>query len=192
MPNEAEESVAASAGPPVDEPGLARAARRFDESLGEGERVLLAALFLALISFGLYRTVASIGFNKQPLWAVEGIRISVFALAMVGAAYATHHKRNFALDLLSRAFAPRGRAILRVILNLATVVAASLLFYGGWLVKEVLSREKEYDLVPKWIIGWFIPIAAAMIVLHCLLHMVIEASYLGAGKTAPESEQAVH
>jgi hypothetical protein len=46
--------------------------------------------------------------------------------------------------------------------------------------------------VPKWIIGWFIPVAAALVVIHCLLHMVIETAYLSAGKTAPESEQAVH
>lgn len=192
MTQASEESAAAPPGPPADEPNLARAARRFDESLGEGERLLLAALFICLVALGFYRTIASVAYNLQPLWAVEGIRIAVFALAMIGAAYATHHKRNFSLDLLSKVFEARGRAVLRLVLNVATVLAAALLFYGGWLVKEVISKEKDYELVPKSVIGWFIPIAAALMIIHCLLHSVIEASYLAAGKAAPESEQAVH
>ena len=174
------------------EPPLARVARQLDEGLGLVERVLLAVLFVALVAFGVYRTIADIAWNERPLWAVEGIRVSVFALAMVGAAFATHHKRNFALDLLSRVFAVRGRALLRVVLNLATIFAAALLFYGGWLVKEVISREKDYELVPKWMIGWLIPIAAALIIVHCLLHIVVEVGFLAAGRTAPEAEQAVH
>jgi TRAP-type C4-dicarboxylate transport system permease small subunit len=174
-----------------DPPPLARALQRYDAALGEGERVLLVLLFVTLVGFGVYRAVADIGWNLRPLWAVEGIRVSVFALAMMGAAFATHHKRNFALDVMSRLFSVRGRAILRTILNLVTVFAASLLFYGGWLVKEVISREKEYELVPKWVIGWFIPVGAALILVHCLLHTIIEVAYLARGRTAPEPEQAV-
>ncbi len=180
------------ASPAEPEPPLARMARQLDEGLGQGERVTLAVLFVLLVGFGVYRTIADIAWNERPLWAVEGIRVSVFALAMVGAAFATHQKRNFSLDLLSRVFAVRGRAILRVVLNLSTIFAAALLFYGGWLVKEVISREKDYELVPKWMIGWFIPIAAALIIIHCLLHIVVEVGYLAAGRTAPEAEQAVH
>lgn len=165
--------------------------RRFDEALGEGERVVLAVLFVLLVFFGVYRTAVDILWNERPLWAVEGIRVSVFALAMLGAAFATHHRRNFALDLLSRALSVRGRALLRVVLSLVTVFAASLLFYGGWLVKEVISREKEYDLVPKSVVGWFIPVAAALIIVHSLLHTLIEVAYLTRGKTAPEPEQVV-
>ena len=164
---------------------------RVDAALGEGERVVLMALFVTLVSFGVYRAVADMLWNERPLWAVEGIRVSVFALAMLGAAFATQHKRNFALDVMSRLFSTRGRAILRVVLNAATLTAAALLFYGGWLVKNVLSAEKHYELVPKPIIGWFIPVAAALILIHCLLHLVIEVVYLASGKTAPEPDQAV-
>jgi TRAP-type C4-dicarboxylate transport system permease small subunit len=174
-----------------DRPPLARRLQQVDEALGEGERVVLALLFLVLLYFGVYRALANIFWNQRPLWAVEGIRVSVFALAMMGAAFATHHKRNFALDILSRLFAVRGRAILRVVLNAATVLAAALLFYGGWLVKEVISREHDYELVPKWVIGWFIPVAAALILVHCLLHTIIELAYLARGETAPEPEQVV-
>ncbi|MBK9032442.1 MAG: TRAP transporter small permease [Myxococcales bacterium] len=173
------------------EPPLARKLRMVDEGVGSGERVVIALLFAFLVAIGFYRTFADLIWNKRPLWAVEGIRVSVFAIAMLGAAFATHHKRNFSLDLVSRAFAPRGRAVLRVLLNLVALTAATLLLYGGWLVKKAISAEKHYELVPKWVIGWFIPIAAALIIVHLVLHTVIELAYLGRGQTAPEPEQAV-
>lgn len=163
-----------------------------DEGIGLGERVLIVAIFAFLVSVGFYRTFADLMWNKRPLWAVEGIRVAVFAIAMLGAAFATHLKRNFSLDLVSKAFGPRGRAVLRVVLNLVAMLAAALLCYGGWLVNEkTLSHEKGYELVPKWIIGWFIPVAAALIIVHLVLHTVIELIYLARGETAPEPEQAV-
>jgi TRAP-type C4-dicarboxylate transport system permease small subunit len=176
---------------PVEEPAAARALRQVDEAIGAGERLVISVIFLFLICIGVYRTWADVVWNERPLWAVEGIRVSVFAIAMLGAAFATHHKRNFNLDLLSKLFAPRGKAVLRVALNLVGVGAAALLCYGGWLVKKTISMEKEYDLVPKWVIGWFIPIAAGLIIVHLLLHVAIELTYLARGKAAPEPEQAV-
>lgn len=173
------------------EPEAARTLRRIDETIGAGERLLMTAIFVFLVCVGAYRTMAGLLWNERPLWAVEGIRVSVFAIAMMGAAFATHHKRNFSLDLLSKAFQARGRAILRVALNLVALGAATLLVYGSWLVKKTISAEKHYDLVPKWIIGWFIPIAASLIILHLTLHTAIEIIYLSRGKTAPEPEQAV-
>ena len=179
------------AGADPDEPSAARGLRQVDEAIGAGERVTMTAIFAFLIAVGFYRTVSSLAWNQHPAWAIEGIRVAVFALAMMGAAFATHHKRNFSLDLLSKLFAPKGRAFLRVALNLVAIGGAALLFYGGWLVKKTISVEKEYDLVPKWIIGWFIPIAAGLIIVHLVLHTLIELAYLGKGKIAPEPEQAV-
>jgi TRAP-type C4-dicarboxylate transport system permease small subunit len=176
---------------PKDEPALARAIRRIDESIGEGERLIMTMTFAFLIAVGFYRTLADLAWNQRPLWAVEGIRVAVFAIAMMGAAFATHHKRNFNLDLLSKLFGPKGRAYLRVVLNLVAIAAATLLFYGGWLVKKIISVEKDYELVPKWVIGWFIPIAASLIIVHLILHSVIELVYLSNGKIAPEPEMVV-
>lgn len=173
------------------EPRAAYVVRVADEYMGQAERVSIATLFLALVLIGFYRTFVDLMWNERPLWAIEGIRVAVFAIAMLGAAFATHHRRNFSLDLLSRYLQPRGRAILRVVLLLATLLAAALLFYGGREVQETLSRETTYELVPKWIIGWFIPLASVLIILHTVMHLVIELAYLAVGRTAPEPEQVV-
>jgi hypothetical protein len=42
-----------------------------------------------------------------------------------------------------------------------------------------------------WVIGWFIPLAAALIFIHSINHILIEVGYLTAGRVAPEPEQAV-
>lgn len=183
-------TAVAGAGHP-SEPAAARLVRMIDEGIGLGERVVIVAIFAFLVSVGFYRTFADLMWNERPLWAIEGIRVAVFAIAMLGAAFATHLKRNFSLDLLSKAFGPRGRAALRVVLNLVAMLAAALLCYGGWLVKKTLAREHDYELVPKWVIGWFIPVAATLIIVHLVLHTVIELVYLARGEAAPDPEQAV-
>lgn len=126
------------------------------------------------------------------MWAIELIKVSVFGIAMLGAAFATHLNRNFSLDLLSRYLSNRGRAILRIIINLSTILAAGLLYYGGELVRESLQKGHEsHELIPMWVVGWFMPVAGVLILLHSINHTIIEVSYLAAGRVAPEPDQAV-
>ncbi len=180
----------AAAEPP---PRLAALIRRFDEAMGLGERVLLAMVFAALVAVGFYNTLVDLAWNERPLWALELIKVCVFAIAMLGAAFATHLDRNFSLDLLSRFLGQRGRAVLRIIINLTTIGAAYLLYYGGELVRESLGKAHEtHELVPISVIGWFMPLAGVLILLHAINHTVIEISYLAAGRAAPEPEQGVH
>ncbi|MEZ4402486.1 MAG: TRAP transporter small permease [Kofleriaceae bacterium] len=187
----ADAAAAAEPGVEPPEPPLSRRLRQVDEAIGTGERVAMTAVFAFLVVLGFYRTLADVLFHQHDLWAVEGIRVSVFAIAMLGAAFATHHKRNFSLDLLSKALSPAGRAVLRITLNLIALLAAGLLAFGGWQVKKILAHETHYELVPKWMIGWFVPLAAGLIIAHLVLHTLIELDYLARGRTAPEPEQAV-
>ena len=177
--------------PPDDGP-LARGVRKADDTLGQVERIGVAAIFLTLVVVGFYRTAVDLLFKERPLWAIEVIKVSVFAIAMLGSAYATHLKRNFSLDLVSRFLPPRGRAVLRVLLNLITAAAAGLLYYGGQLGREALKKGHEsYEVIPVWVIAWFVPVAALLVLVHVVLHTLIEIDYLARGKVAPEPEQAV-
>lgn len=187
----AEEPAAppAAADPP---PPLAATVNRLDQALGLGERVLIAMVFVVLVAVGFYRTFVDMVWQERPLWSIELIKVCVFAIAMLGAAFATHLNRNFSLDLISRYLGPRGKAALRIILNLSTVLAAALLYHGGELVRESLKKGHEsYELVPMWFVGWFMPVAGVLILVHSVLHTVIEIAYLSAGRVAPEPDQAV-
>jgi len=173
-------------------PPLASKVLRLDEMLGQGERVLIAAVFAGLVAVGFYRTMVDILWNQRPPWSIELIKVCVFAIAMLGTAFATHLNRNFSLDLISRYLSAKGRAYLRVIINLTTILAAGLMYYGGELVRESLKKGHEsHELVPMWVIGWFMPAAAALVLIHSVNHTIIEVSYLAGGRVAPEPDQAV-
>jgi TRAP-type C4-dicarboxylate transport system permease small subunit len=173
-------------------PPLAARVHWFDDALGMGERVLVAMIFATLVVVGAYRTFVDILWNERPLWSIELIKVCVFAIAMLGAAFATHLGRNFSLDLVSHFLGRRGKAILRIVINLTTMAAALLLYYGGELVRESLKKAHEsHELVPMWVIGWFMPVAGMLILIHSVNHTIIEVSYLANGRTAPEPDQAV-
>jgi len=177
--------------PPAEHSALSGAVTRFDEALGQGERVLLTTIFAILVLTGVYRTFAEMVLKERPLWSIEVVRLSAFAIGMFGAAYASQSQRNFGLDLVSALFSKRVKAFVRVLTNLATLFAAGLLYYGGRLVQHALTKEKQhYELVPTWVTGWFIPAAAALIALHVVCHLIVEIDFLRRGKTAPEPEVA--
>jgi TRAP-type C4-dicarboxylate transport system permease small subunit len=176
---------------PPEHSKLSGLVSRFDENLGQGERVLLTVVFAILVLVGLYRTAMELAFNERPLWSIEVVRISAFAIGMFGAAYAAQSQRNFGLDLVSALFSSKVKAFVRVFTNLATLFAAGLLYYGGSLVQNALKKEKQhYELIPMWVTGWFIPAAAALIAVHVVCHLIIEIDFLRRGKTAPEPELA--
>jgi TRAP-type C4-dicarboxylate transport system permease small subunit len=178
--------------PSAPPPALAARVQRLDEALGQGERVVIAAVFAILVGVGFYRTFVDILWNERPLWSIELIKVCVFAIAMLGAAFATHLNRNFSLDLLTRFLSEKGRAVVRILVNLSTIAAAALLYHGGELVRESLTKAHEaHELVPMWVVGWFMPVAGVLILIHSLNHTLIEIAYLRAGRVAPEPEQAV-
>jgi len=174
---------------PDDAPPLAASIRRIDDTVGRAERVLLFAAFLISALTGLYTAVLAILFHKNSLAAVELTRVAAFAIGMFGAAYAAQNRRNFGLDLVSALMSTKVKAVTRVFTNLAAAFAAGLLFYGGRLVQAGLAKEKQhYELIPLSVVGWFIPVCAALILFHVLCHLVIEVDYLRHGRTAPEPE----
>jgi TRAP-type C4-dicarboxylate transport system permease small subunit len=171
------------------EPAMAHKLRVVDEMMGMVERVYLFAAFSLLVLLGLYRTFVDFAWGERPLWAIELVRLSAFSIGMWGAVYATQNRRNFGLDLVSALFPTKLKAVIRVFTNLATLAAAGLLFYGGRLIQEALTKEKQhYELIPITMVGWLIPICALLIGFHVLMHTVIEIDYLRSGKTAPEPE----
>jgi TRAP-type C4-dicarboxylate transport system permease small subunit len=183
--------VSTQHGHEVEHSPLSRAVTRFDEALGQGERVLLALVFAQLVLIGLYRTGMEQIFNKRPPWSIELVRLSAFSIGMFGAAFAAQSQRNFGLDLVSALFSAKVKAYVRVLTNLATLFAAGLLFYGGTLVREALKKEKaHYEIVPTWVTGYFIPAAATLIAIHVICHLIVEIDFLRRGKIAPEPEVA--
>jgi TRAP-type C4-dicarboxylate transport system permease small subunit len=172
----------------ADDSELVRGLRRFDRGLGLAEQGVLFALLIAVIvaSIGNYVTFK---ITKQPLAnSSEVIRYGVFALAMLGGAFATHHQRLLSLDLLSKFLGPRGRVLLRLVLAVFTVLMAAVAIWIGWKVRGVAAAEKSHAAIPISVPALFIPVGMALVAAHIVLQAAIDLDYLRRGKLPPEPE----
>lgn len=162
---------------------MARALRRLDRALASLEQLVLAAL-LAIIICVAVATVA-----VHLAWADEVIRYGVFAMAMIGGAFATHHQRLLSMDVLSRTLPPRGRAALRVVLALFALGATAALFVGGLQILALQRAVSTNGFIPTEVPALCIPVGTGLIAVHLTLGAAIELDYLARGRSAPEPEQ---
>lgn len=171
------------------DPPVARVVRTIDWGIGLAEQLLLFFLlgFLVVVSLLWFLTE---NFTDHPLEnASYDIRYSVFLMAMVGGAFATHHRRLLSMDIISRLVSPRVRAWVRVATTTFAFSMAMLFAKYGLYIYETTSREKNTA-------HWMPAIAATsamllgtfLIAVHLLLHTIIDLDYLFRGKVPPEPE----
>ena len=121
------------------------------------------------------------------------IRGGTFAMALIGAAFATHQGRHLAMDLVSRRMSPRSRLFLKVFLALFTMFMVALLIRASFhtIATEEEIPQKDKLLTPVRI-AYLIPIGGVMIIFHTLVHMVIDLDYIIRGVTPPEKMRTGH
>ena len=173
-----------------DDGPLARGVRRIDGWLGRAEQVVLVALLATVVltagghalldRFGLYRLEMK----------DEIVRAGTFAIALLGAAFASHQGRHLSMDLVSRRLSPRARLFLKVLLALFTIAIVVLVARSGL---HLIDREKHEDhLLSTRRIALLIPIGGALIIAHTILHTIIDVDYIVRRKTPPERMRSAH
>lgn len=173
--------------------------RTIDHYVGNIELGLLLAIFVAVVAVASLSALSShVAHHQIGLWWTWVVRKGTFAIALLGAAYATQQQRLLAMDLVSRKLSPRGRLVLGIALKLFTAVLAGVLVYIGLY----MHGHADQHVGPHLDLGLFvlsekdsmcvIPIGGALIVLHSLLHAAIEADYLVRGKLLPERARSGH
>ena len=168
--------------PFADDSGLSRALRACDRALGLAEQAALVGLLLFIVC------VATATVAIHLTWADEAIRYGVFAMAMLGGAYATHHQRLLSMDVLSRVLSPRGKALLRVALSLFTLAMTAVLLQGGLQILSLQQQAPQTGTISTVVPAMCIPIGMALIAVHLTLQALIELDYLRRGRTAPEPQ----
>jgi TRAP-type C4-dicarboxylate transport system permease small subunit len=101
------------------------------------------------------------------------------------------------MDLVSRRMTPRGRLVLGIVLKIFTIGVAYLLFRSGMKQREVVGGNEGLDVFGLFKIAdsdivTTMPLAAAMIIFHSLLHITIDVEYLVRGKLPPERARSGH
>jgi TRAP-type C4-dicarboxylate transport system permease small subunit len=181
-----------------DDGALSANLRRIDHYVGLIEQGVLVALLaiVVLVASGsaLSEKITGHQFGR---WWYTTVRAGTFSIAMFGAVFATHQQRHLAMDLVSRRLPPRGRLVLGILLELLTIAIAALFFQSGFHQRDTVGSSGEtlslfgMHLTDKDVVT-AIPIGAALIILHCLLHAAIEIDYLVRGKLLPERARSGH
>ena len=175
---------------PDDGPISARV-RHVDRVLGVAEQGLLVALLVAIVLFAggnaLLDKIAGIQIHLKD----EIIRGGTFAIALLGAAFATQQSRHLAMDLVSRRLTPRARLFLKVVLSLFIVFVVALMVRAGYHTVKIQKPSDELIFSPTFI-AWLIPVGGALIILHTLFHIIIDVDYILRHKTPPERMRSGH
>lgn len=176
-----------------DDDALSRWMRIADWGLGLAEQgalfIVLGIVVLTAAAAALSDRVLGIPLGR---WWFDIVRGGTFAVAMLGAVFATHQRRHLAMDLVSRRLPPRSRLALRIALALFTMFVVGLLRRSGLHQLDTLGEESSDHLVSTHMIVWLLPIGASLIIFHTWLHMVIDIDYLARGKTPPERMRSGH
>jgi TRAP-type C4-dicarboxylate transport system permease small subunit len=174
----------------LDDSELARYLRRGDRWLGLAEQITLVALLATVVIVATAQTIAEKLLRDSITWSFEVVRGSVLAIAMFGAAFATYQQRNLSMDLVSRRLPPRGRMYLRLFLGLVTLAMVGLFFWGSEQLRahgiEANAKLADSLTADAMVVG------AGLIIVHTLIHMIIEVDYLVRGKISPEHERMGH
>jgi len=166
--------------------------RRFDTYLGIGEQVVLFAILVIVVLTASAHAILEKATHEGLWWSFDVIRGGTFSIAMIGAAYTTHHQRHLAMDLISRKLSHRNRLVLAAILEVFTIAVCIMLARSGWHQVEAYGQETGRHLIDAHILVTFLPIGALLIAIHAGLHLLIHIDYLARGKTPPERMRSAH
>ena len=180
-----------------DDDALAATLRSVDKYVGLIEQGLLVVIFAAVVLVASLSALSGhVAHSPIGQWWHFVVRKGTFVIALIGAAFATQQHRLLAMDLVSRRLPPMGRLILGIMLKLFTMLICAVLFHIGWYMRDHgmgggPTLDLGFTLTERDVVA-VVPIGAALIFFHCLVHAVIELDYLVRGKELPERARSGH
>lgn len=186
------DTAAATDPPPAPTPGWLALLQRVDAAIGTAEQYALCALLAFLIALGAYQAIGRNFFNASPVWSFDALRISVFFIAMTGAALSAHTKQIIRMDVLTRILSPRGRALARIATALFTIAVCFFLAYAGWHLRTALLDEKDAAFLAPSTAVLALPIGALLIAFHLAVQSLAMTVAITRGELPEEEAQAVH
>ena len=176
-----------------DDGPISAKVRGLDDLIGKAEQVVLVLILAAIVLTGAGHALLERFAHIRIPFKDEVIRGGTFAIAMIGGAFATHQSKHLSMDLLSRRFSPRNRLFLKILLSLFVLFVLVLLIRSG--MHNIANEEQfrvEDKLISRVRIAWLIPIGAALMMVHTILHTIIDIDYIARRKTPPERMRSGH
>lgn len=175
-----------------DDGAVAATLRRIDRFAGRVTHVALFGLLATLVLTAVLQLFSMKLFKHSLAWSFDVVRASTFSIAMIGAAYASHHASHLSMDLVSRKLAPRVRQAVRIAMGLFTIGATSLLLYSGGRLTKSMWNEAGNHSIPPHLVAMMIPVGCGLIILHTTLHLLIDVDYMRRKKLPPEKAPSAH
>lgn len=176
-----------------DDGPLSAKVRKLDNMVGVAEQVVLVTIMIAVVLTAASHALLDRFFHIHIPFKDDVIRAGTFAIAMLAGAFATHQAKHLSMDLISRRLSPRARLFLKVLLALFVIFMVVLLIRSGL---HNITNEQQFAAEDKIIsrvrIAWLIPIGGFLIILHTVLHTIIDVDYIVRKKTPPEKMRSGH
>jgi TRAP-type C4-dicarboxylate transport system permease small subunit len=177
----------------ANDPGFVKALQTLNRVLGMVEHGLLALFLGTLVAVGAYTAIARNFLHESPAWGDAVIRISVFFIAMAGAALAAQADQLIRWDVLSRALSRRGRAISRLVSAVFAIGMCGLLAYASLDLRSgALASEHGSEVLSAATVSLAIPLGSALIAVHIFVQAVTLASRIARNEFPEEETQSVH
>ncbi len=176
-----------------DDGPIAGTLRKVDRYAGLLEQAVLFAVLAAVVITGTAQAISTKLFQQSLLWSFDVVRGGTFAIAMIGASFASHQASHLSMDIVSRFVKPRTRQIMSIVLGAFTVFATYLLLRSGLRLEERVAMEGGHrGVIPIETIAMMIPVGAGLIMFHTFIRVLIDIDYLRRGKRPPEKAMTGH
>lgn len=133
---------------------------------------MLALLLLTMIILAVSDIVMRNLFGSGAAWIPPILRIMVLWLGLLGALMATRSQEHIAIDVLSRAFGPKGKRIASAV---GAFFASAVCGCVAWYSLEFVQTAMEYNdmafaRVPAWPLQTVIPFSFGLMAVRFCLH----------------------
>ena len=166
------------------------AVRKLDTLVGRIEQIVLVSLLVIIVGVAAGHAILDRIAHIRLEFKDDVVKGGTFAIAMIGAAFATQQGRNLAMDLVSRRMSPRARLFLKAFLGLFTIFIVSLLVRASF--GTIAIQKPSESLISPRHIAWMIPLGGGLIMLHALLHFAIDVDYIRRREVPPERMRSGH
>ncbi len=123
--------------------------------------------------------------NYSSAWGEEAARYAFIYLGWIGAAYAVRERAHIRFDIVLQKMGPRGKAVVYLIAETATIVFACIALY--WSLHTIRQLLQFGGMAPVLQINkaWFeaaVPIAFSLVIFRSLQSMKRDFADLRAGR----------
>ncbi|NIQ95572.1 MAG: TRAP transporter small permease [Desulfuromonadales bacterium] len=135
------------------------------------ENTLLCLLLGLMIVVGAMQIVQRNFFDTSFIWSDELLRLLVLWLSLIGAVAASREDRHIAIDLFSRFLSQKKNLVVRLVVDLFTVIVCAVLAWSG---TRFVALEREFGSTvlngqPAWVLQVVIPLTFGLIAYRYLV-----------------------